>query len=202
VTVETCAHYLAFDDADVLVHGPLLKCAPPIRDAANRNALWDALLGGRIDIVASDHSPCLAADKARGRDDIFDAWGGVSGVQSLLPAVFSEALGRGGGMDVRKIAGFVAWRLAAKPADRFGLGARKGRIAAGKDADIVLFDPGREWTLAQDQVQTRSGLTPYTGRRFTGAVVRTLVRGTTVFREGEFPAMAGPGRLIRAERAA
>jgi len=202
VTTETCPHYLVFDEADVLLLGPLLKCAPPIRDAANRAALWDALLGGRIDIVASDHSPCPAADKTRGRDDIFAAWGGVSGVQSLLPAVFTEALHRGGDMDLRKIAGFVAWRLAAKPADRFGLGARKGRIAAGRDADIVLFDPDREWTLGADEVQTRSGLTPYTGRRFTGAVVRTLVRGTTVFHNGEFPAAAGHGRFIAAERAA
>jgi allantoinase len=202
VSVETCAHYLTFDAADVAEQGPLLKCAPPIRDAANRQALWDALLGGRIDLVASDHSPCPAADKEKGRDDIFAAWGGVSGVQSLLPAVFTEARRRGNGMDERKIAGFVAWRLAAKPAERFGLGGRKGRIAAGADADIVLFDPGREWTFEPAAVQTRSGLTPYVGRRFTGAVVRTLVRGTTVYRDGEFPTPPGHGRFIAAERAA
>ena len=199
VTVETCPHYLTFDDADVFVQGPLLKCAPPIRDAANRDGLWDALLGGRIDLVASDHSPCRAADKDKGRDDIFAAWGGVSGVQSLLPAVFTEAIRRSAGMDARKVAGFVAWRLAAKPAERFGLGARKGKIAAGKDADIVLFDPAREWTLEPEMVRTRSGRTPYAGRRFTGAVVRTLVRGTTVFPDA--PAKAH-GRFVAAERAA
>ena len=202
VTVETCAHYLVFDDADVVVHGPLLKCAPPIRDAANRDALWDALLGGRIDLVASDHSPCLAVDKERGATDIFAAWGGIAGVQSLLPAVYSEALGRGAGMDMRKVAGFIAWRLAAKPAGRFGLSPRKGRITTGSDADIVLFDPDRVWTLEPAMVQTRSGLTPYAGRRFTGAVVRTLVRGATVFNDGEFPAAPGHGRFIAAERAA
>ncbi|HEV2010451.1 MAG TPA: allantoinase AllB [Candidatus Limnocylindria bacterium] len=203
VSVETCPHYLVFDDADVLVHGSLLKCAPPIRDRANRDALWDALSGGRIDLVASDHSPCRAADKTRGSDDIFAAWGGVSGVQSLLPAVFSEALRRAdGALDARKVAGFVAWRLSVKPADRFGLGARKGRIRAGGDADIVLLDPDREWTLEPSAVQTRSGLTPYAGRRFTGAVVRTLVRGTTVFRDGDFPAAAGHGRFVAAERVA
>jgi allantoinase len=202
VTAETCAHYLVFSDADVLIHGPLLKCAPPIRDAANREALWDAVQTGRIDLVASDHSPCPATDKTRGRDDIFAAWGGVSGVQSLLPAVFTEALRRAARMDTRKVAGFIAWRLAAKPAERFGLSGRKGRITAGGDADIVLFDPDREWTLGPAALQTRSGLTPYTGRRFTGAVVRTLVRGTTVFRDGEFPAAPGHGRFIAAERAA
>jgi dihydroorotase-like cyclic amidohydrolase len=105
-------------------------------------------------------------------------------------------------MDARKVAGFVAWRLAAKPAERFGLGARKGKIAAGKDADIVLFDPVREWTLEPSAVRTRGGVTPYAGRRFTGAVVRTLVRGTTVFRGGEFPAAPGHGQFVAAERAA
>jgi allantoinase len=202
ITVETCPHYLVFDEDDVLAHGPLLKCAPPIRDRANRDALWAALETGRIDLVSSDHSPCPATDKTRGREDIFAAWGGVSGVQSLLPAVFSEARRRGGGMDTRKIAGFIAWRLAAKPAERFGLSRQKGRITAGSDADIVLFDPDRAWTLEPAAVQTRSGLTPYTGRRFTGAVVRTLVRGTTVFRDGEFPAAAGHGRFVAAERVA
>ncbi len=202
VTVETCPHYLIFDEADVLVQGPLLKCAPPIRDAANREALWDALLGGRIDLVASDHSPCPAAAKDRGTQDIFAAWGGVSGVQSLLPALFSETRRRSAGLDVRKVAAFVAWRLAAKPADRFDLASRKGRITAGLDADIVLFDPDREWTLEPSAVQTRSGRTPYAGRTFTGAVVRTIVRGTTVYVDGDFPAPAGHGRFVAAGRGA
>ena len=199
VSVETCPHYLTFDETDVSALGPILKCAPPIRDAANRDALWEALLGGRIDLVASDHSPCPRADKERGRDDIFAAWGGVAGVQSLLPAVFSEARRRATGMDARKVAGFVAWRLAAKPADRFGLGARKGRIRAGADADIVLFDPEREWTLEPAAVLTRSGVTPYAGHRFTGAVVRTFARGRTVYPEAGAGAR---GRFVAAERAA
>ena len=199
VTVETCAHYLTFDETDVDALGPLLKCAPPIRDGANRDALWEALLGGRIDLVASDHSPCLAADKETGWADIFAAWGGVSGVQSLLPAVFSEARLRATGMDARKVAGFVAWRLAARPADRFGLGRRKGRIKAGADADIVLLDPEREWALEPSAVRTRSGITPYAGRRFTGAVVRTLVRGRTVYPEAD---RGAGGQFVAADRAA
>ena len=203
ISVETCPHYLVFDEADVLVQGPLLKCAPPIRERTNRDALWDAVSDGRIDLIASDHSPCPAADKARGSADIFAAWGGVSGVQSLLPAVFTEALRRANGvLDARAVAGFIAWRLAAKPADRFGLSPRKGRIATGSDADIVLFDPARAWTLEPAAVQTRSGLTPYAGRSFTGAVVRTLVRGTTVYLDGAFPAAAGHGQFVASERAA
>src|SRR4029077_7166798 len=199
VSVETCPHYLSFDETDTFDQGPLLKCAPPIRDAANREALWSAVLGGRIDLIASDHSPCPAADKERGATDIFAAWGGVAGVQSLLPAVFTEARRRATGMDARKVAGFVAWRLAARPADRFGLGARKGRIKAGADADLVLFDSDREWTLEPAAVLTRSGVTPYAGRRFPGAVVRTLVRGRTVYPEA---AAGARGQFVAAERAA
>ena len=105
-------------------------------------------------------------------------------------------------LDLRAVGGFIAWRLAAKPADRFGLSPRKGRIASGSDADIVLFDPERVWTLESPAVQTRSGLTPYAGRSVTGAVVRTLVRGATVYLDGEFPARPGHGRFIAAERAA
>ena len=117
--------------------------------------------------------------------------------------MFTEAVRRAQGVvDLRAIAGFIAWRLAARPADRFRLSPRKGRIASGSDADIVLFDPRREWTLEASAVQTRSGLTPYTDRSFTGAVVRTLVRGTTVFVDGEFPARAGHGRFVAAEHAA
>lgn len=203
VTAETCPHYLVFDEADALQHGPLLKCAPPIRDAANREALWDAVSGGRIDLIASDHSPCLGADKIRGTDDIFAAWGGVSGVQSLLPAVLTEALRRAAGaLDDQAVAGFVARRLAAKPAQRFGLWSRKGRIAPGLDADIVLVDLERQWTLDRSAVRTRSGLTPYAGRTFRGVIVRTIVRGTTVYADGEITAAPGHGRFVAAERAA
>lgn len=197
VSVETCPHYVVFDEGDLAREGPLLKCAPPIRAGAEREALWDALADGRIDLVASDHSPCLAADKLRGRDDVFDAWGGVSGVQSLLPALFTEALHRAGdALDIRRIAGFVAWRLAAKPAQRLGLWPRKGRIVPGSDADIVLLDPQRKWTLERSAIRTRSGLTPYAGRSFTGAIVRTLVRGVSVYVDGEVTGAPGSGRFV------
>lgn len=202
VSVETCPHYLVFDETDVAREGPLLKCAPPIRGAEDRDGLWRAVSDGRIDFVASDHSPCPAADKLRGRDDIFAAWGGISGVQTLLPAFLTETMRRASGrLDLRKMLGFVAWRLAAKPAQRFGLWPRKGRISVGADADVVLVDPERAWTLGPADVRTRSGLTPYVGRSFTGAIVRTLVRGTTVFVDGDFPLASAIGRFISANGA-
>jgi allantoinase len=194
VTAETCPHFLTFDQDDLARQGAPLKCAPPIRDARNRDGLWRALLDGRIDFVASDHSPCPSELKAG--DDIFAAWGGVAGVQSLLPAVFAGAAARGSGaLDVRKIAGFVAWRLSARPAKRFGLWPRKGAIAQGSDADVVLFDPDREWTLTAEDSRTR-GVDPYVGRSFRGKVVRTLVGGRTVYNEGETVTNPARGRFI------
>jgi len=198
VSVETCPHYLVFDETDVAREGPLLKCAPPIRDRANRELLWSALLGGRIDLVASDHSPCPAADKDRGRADIFAAWGGVSGAQSLLPVLLTEAWRRSEGLELPAVLGFLAWRLSAKPAQRFGLWPRKGMLAVGSDADVTLIDAERTWALEPTDVQTRSGRTPYAGRTFRGAVIRTIVRGTTVYRDGAFPAAPGHGRFIPA----
>src|SRR5207247_10581992 len=107
VTVETCPHYLEFDDSDMEHLGPALKCAPPIRDMRNRAGLWKALVDGKIDLVASDHSPCMLDLKARGTRDIFTAWGGVAGVQSLLPVTFTEAARRAGdGLVIVTVAGF------------------------------------------------------------------------------------------------
>jgi allantoinase len=130
-------------------------------------------------------------------DDIFGVWGGVAGVQSLLPAVFAGATARAAGaLDVRKVAGFVVWRLSARPAKRFGLWPRKGAIAQGSDADIVLFDPDREWSLGGERSMTR-GVDPYVGRPFRGKVVRTLVGGRTVYKEDETVTDRPRGRFIQ-----
>jgi allantoinase len=197
VSVETCPHYLVFDEEDVARDGPALKCAPPIRGRLNADALWAAASSGRIDLIASDHSPCPPNLKEHGVSDIFEAWGGIAGAQSLLHATFTEASRRAEEiLDVRRVAGFVAHVLATKPAQRFGLWPRKGRIAVGSDADVVLFDPERVWTYEARDAQTR-GLDPYVGRTFRGKVVRTIVGGRTVYDDGRIVGEGGGGFVAR-----
>jgi len=189
VTTETCPHYLWFTDDDVERDGALLKCAPPIRGATNRDRLWDAVLGGRVALVASDHSPCTAAMKQR---DLWSAWGGIAGIQTMLPALVTEGVHRRG-LPLSRLASL----LAAAPARLLGL-ARKGRLAAGMDADVALLDLDREWKLETSALQTRSGQSGWVGQSFRGAVVRTIVRGRTIFEDGAF-ARPGQARLARRE---
>lgn len=188
VTGETCPHYLTFTSADVRRVGPALKCAPPIGRASDRDALWRAVLSAGLDLVASDHSPCPADLK---RTDMASAWGGVAGIQSFIPALLTA--GRPRGLTLSRL----AWLTATAPARLLGLARRKGAIRAGADADLVFVDADRRWTLTASAVQARSAVSPYAGRRFRGAVVRTMVRGRTVQRDGEITSGPGWGELIR-----
>ncbi len=192
LTVETCPHYLYFTEDDFVRIGPALKCAPPIREAANRERLWRALLAGKLDLIASDHSPCPAADKRRGDADIWQAWGGVSGIQATLPVLLTEGVHRRG-LALERVAELTA----TGPARLFGLYPHKGAIRPGADADLVLVNAEREWTFDKDQLFTRSGISPYLGCTFRGAVVRTVVRGRSVFVDGEITGPPGYGRLVR-----
>jgi allantoinase len=192
ITAETCPHYLAFTEQDFERIGPPLKCAPPIRDQATREALWEEVLAGRVDLIGSDHSPCPAADKEKGNDDVWKAWGGVAGIQATLPVLMTEGVA-GRGLSFERIAHLTA----TAPAQLFGLYPRKGAIAVGADADLVLVDPARQWTLQPGDLQTRSGVSAYLGKTFTGRVVRTILRGATVFIDGEVTGRPGWGRFLR-----
>ncbi len=192
ITVETCPHYLVFDSSDVERIGTALKCAPPIRDASTRDRLWRQIIAGGIDLVASDHSPCAAELKARGENDIWEAWGGVSGVQSMLPAMLTEGVHRRGLSLMH-----LAQLLATKPAKLLGLYPRKGALRVGADADLALVDLDREWTFTRDQLATRSGISPYLGMRFRGAVARTIVRGRTVYADGRIVGKGGGGQFMQ-----
>jgi allantoinase len=173
ISVETCPHYLTFDAEHVPDGATELKCCPPIREAANREALWAALAGGDIDLVVSDHSPCTADLKHRDVGDFGAAWGGIASVQLGLPAVWTAARARG-----RSLVDVVRW-MATAPAGRVGL-AHKGRIALGADADLVRFAPEQEFTVDVDRLLHRNPVSPYAGRRLAGEVRATWLRGVPV----------------------
>ncbi len=171
VTVETCPHYLALTAEEVPDGDTRFKCCPPVRGDANRDALWRGLADGVIDMVVSDHSPCPPDLKRLDTGDFGAAWGGISSLQLGLPVVWTEARRRG-----RTLAEVVTW-MAARPAALVGL-PRKGRIAAGADADLAVVAPDAEFTVGE--LHHRHPLTPYTGRRLHGVVRRTWLRGAPV----------------------
>ena len=188
VTVETCPHYLFFTEADVERIGVAAKCAPPLRSREERAKLWDEMLDGHVDIVASDHSPADPALKIAG--DFCASWGGIAGVQSTL-AVLLERGVEGRRVRFEQIAAFVA----ANPAARFRI-ASKGAIAAGNDADLVVLDTSRSYTLSQAMLRQRHKVSPYLRHEFTGVVVRTIRRGETIFLNGQVVANTR-GKFIR-----
>lgn len=173
VTVETCPHYLVFNAEEVPPGATEFKCCPPIRHAANRELLWEALDSGLIDFVVSDHSPCTAELKRRDTGDFAAAWGGIASVQLGLPAVWTEARRRGWTLSR------VVDVMARRTADFAGL-PHKGRIAVGCDADLVVFDANAEFTVNAAELAHRNPVTPYHGRTLTGVVRATYLRGEPV----------------------
>ncbi len=179
ISVETCPHYLTFCAEDVANGDTALKCAPPIRERRHRDRLWRALVDREIDLIATDHSPAPAALKHVDDGDFLAAWGGIASLQIALPIVWTGARARG--IPFSRIA---EW-LSAAPARLAGLTGRKGAIAPGHDADLVIVDPDREMTVDSSRLYHRHAVTPYDGERLRGVVIATLVRGTVVFQHGE-----------------
>ncbi len=192
VTCETCPHYLLLDEDDLEALGAVAKCAPPLRPRAEVEELWTELTAGRVDLVASDHSP--APGSLKENEDAFAVWGGISGCQTLLAALSTAAPARGlGAPDVARL-------VAGAPARRFRL-AGKGRIEPGGDADLVLVDRGAEHELRDEDLRYRHRHSPFVGRRLRGRVAQTLLRGEPVWRDGR-PVGEPRGRLVRPERPA
>jgi allantoinase len=175
ITVETCPHYLTFCAEEIPDGATVYKCAPPIRGRANRDALWQALVDGDIDLVATDHSPCPPALKGDG--DFVRAWGGIAALELSLPAVWTGASARGVPLDR-----LPDW-LSAAPARLADLSARKGSIAAGKDADLVIWDPDEEFIVDERLLHQRHKRTPYDGLMLRGRVRETYARGRLVYRD-------------------
>ena len=179
ISVETCPHYLTFCAEEIADGDTALKCAPPIRERRHRDRLWQALAAGEIDLIATDHSPAPASLKHVDDGDFLAAWGGIASLQIALPIVWTGALARG--VPFPRLA---EW-LSAAPARLAGLDGRKGAIAAGLDADLVIVDPDREMTVDASRLYHRHAVTPYDGERLRGVVIATLVRGEVVFDHGE-----------------
>lgn len=192
VTSETCPHYLFFDHKDYERIGPAAKCAPPLRSREDVENLWDCVLGGLVDTVASDHSPCVWEDKAKGMDDIWKAWGGISGIQTMLPVLLTEGVHKRG----LPLPSLVRM-LSGNPARIFGVYPQKGSLQPGADADLVVVDLDKEWTLSADQLFYKNKHSAYVGYTFKGSVERTILRGVTIFQAGEIKAQPGYGRPIR-----
>ena len=187
VSIETCPHYLFFDEEDVERLGAVAKCAPPVRSAVEREALWNELITGRVDIVASDHSPVEPALKG---GEFSRAWAGIAGIQSTLDVLLDAALTRNR-LALERISALVA----TTPARRFGL-AQKGRLEPGADADITLVDLAAAHTLQAQDLHQRHKQTPYVGSMFRASVRRTICRGQTIYNNGRITACGG-GRLVR-----
>jgi allantoinase len=185
ITIETCPHYLHFAAEDIRDGATEFKCCPPIRERENREQLWSALRDGTIDLVVSDHSPCPPEMKLREQGDFMKAWGGISSLQLRLPVIWTEASKRS--FDLNQVA---EW-LCAAPARQVGLAGRKGSINVGRDADMVIWNPVREFRVEPEMIHHRHKLTPYAGEVLRGVVEKTFLRGEMVYDGGEFAEPSG-----------
>ncbi len=189
LTVESCPHYLTFASETIPDGATEFKCAPPIRENENREKLWAALFDGTIDLIASDHSPCPPAMKLPEAGDFLRAWGGIASLQLGLPAVWTQARSRGYAFtDIAK------WMCSA-PARLAGLDDRKGSIAPGYDADVVIWNPDATFRVDPARLHHRHKVTPYAGRELAGVVETTFLRGQKIFDKGAFPG-APAGRVV------
>ena len=181
VTVETCPHYLHFTAETIARRATLFKCAPPIRSRENRELLWQALHDHSIDLVATDHSPCPPEMKRLAEGNFRTAWGGIASLSIALPLMYTESIKR-----KFALTDIARW-MSEAPAKLAGCHARKGRLAAGCDADFVVFEPESEFIVSKDRLHYRHPVSPYLGEKLRGIVRATYLRGRKVFSEGEFP---------------
>jgi allantoinase len=180
LTIETCPHYLLFAAEDIPDGATEFKCCPPVRERENREELWGALDEGLIEMVVSDHSPCPPGMKCLGTGNFMEAWGGISSLQLRLPIMWTEAQERG-----YSINHLAEW-LCRAPATLVGLEKRKGAIAAGYDADLVVWNPQESFRVEPAMLHHRHKLTPYAGQTLKGVVEATYLRGEKIYDRGQF----------------
>ena len=197
ITAETCPHYLTFAAEEIPDGATEFKCAPPIRDASHRAALWDGLARGALDAIVTDHSPAPPALKTPG--DFARAWGGIASLELSLAAAFTSLKSQVSALRVENselsLPCLLARWMSAAPAALAGLSDRKGRIAEGLDADLAVWDPEAQFVVEPEQLHQRHKLTPYAGRVLSGTVLTTFVRGERVWDRNRL-ARAYGGRLL------
>lgn len=196
-SAETCPHYLAFTEGDLDRLGALLKTAPVVKAAADREALWQGLASGAIQHVATDHAAGeWPREKTTG--SIWSDYGGVPGVELMVPYLYSEGV-RKGRITLERMIELVS----SEPARFFGVGGRKGRLEPGFDADFCVLDPDETWTVDPAALHNLNRYSPFAGNAFTGRVVATVVRGQTVFERradgNEAVRSPGTGRFVKRE---
>jgi allantoinase len=180
ITAETCPHYLHFAAERIAAGATEFKCCPPIREEENRERLWEGLVDGTIDFIVSDHSPCPGEMKLRESGDFMKAWGGIASLQLRLPVIWTEARRRGFSLlDITK------W-LCTNPARQVSLEPQKGAIAAGADADLVIWNPDQQFPVTADALHHRHKITPYAGETLSGVVQLTFLRGKKIYDDGHF----------------
>lgn len=192
ISIETCPHYLLLCDQDVIRLGASAKCFPALRPEALRLRLWEALEEDGIDTIGSDHSP--APPEMKRSPDFFGIWGGISGCQHGFELLLSEALSR---RKPEVALPHFSRLLSANVARRFRIDQRKGRLAEGFDADLTLISVDDEHTLSNADLLYKHRQGPYDGRKSTVRIVRTVVRGRTVFSKGRIAPGAPSGHFIR-----
>lgn len=190
VTVEICPHYLLFDEEDFVRVGPTLKCAPPLRNRKTIEKLWGSVKSGMIDIVGSDHSPCLYSMKNDGNKSIWESWGGIQGVQYGFPFFIDESLKRGIPLDD------ILPLLTSNVAGRFGLLGRKGEIDVGYDADFTIINPHRSTKVKSSSTLSKNKFTPYENMTTKISIEATVLRGSVVFEKNQIVGEPGKGKEL------
>ncbi|GAA3936357.1 allantoinase AllB [Hymenobacter algoricola] len=180
LTVETGQHYLFFNAEDIRDGQTQFKCAPPIREKANNDQLWAALQSGIIDFVATDHSPAPPDLKQIETGDFTTAWGGIASLQLALPVLWTAAEKRGATLN-----DLVRW-LSENPAKLAGQAHRKGRLAPGYDADLLVLDPENTFRVTESLLHHKHKVSPYLGLELRGVVEQTFLGGELVYQRPEF----------------
>jgi allantoinase len=191
ITAETCPHYLIFDENDFLDKGAIFKCAPPLRTPEDKEKLLDYICDGTIDMIASDHSPCAPEEKS---DDmgIFNAWGGISGIQTGLQTMYDYLVVKKGFSP-----SLICKVMSANPAKHFGIDNKKGSLKIGADADMVLLDPNKEWNITCDSLKYLNKQSAFVGLEGTGLAILTILRGKIISENGCITENTPSGHLIK-----